>query len=93
MSQVTDWPWVKFYSKGQAKKSLWLESEKSHTVTDEDVVGKLEPPDIELRGCRVYFKFKGDIIMFISKHSIYDFMPYGLLNAKYTFIYINHAYI
>lgn len=67
-SQVTDWPWVKFYQKGRSKtkRNVWLENENDYIVTDEDVVGTLEPPKKESVGrYRVFFIFKGNKIVLI----------------------------
>lgn len=54
--QVQEWPFVLFFNK---KGKLWAEGDIAHTVLESDVKGTIDPPDIRVRGSRIYYVFNG----------------------------------
>lgn len=41
------------------KGKLWAEGDIAHTVLESDVKGTIDPPDIRVRGSRIYYVFNG----------------------------------
>lgn len=55
--QVQEWPFVLFfYSK---KGNFLAEGDIAHTVLQSDIKKTIDPPDIRVRGSRIYYVFNG----------------------------------
>lgn len=53
--QVTEWPWVKFYSKKSPTNKActwWIENEQQYIISNDEVIKKLLPPTIQMKGRR-----------------------------------------
>ena len=56
---MLEWPWVKFYA---PKRKLWVLGETKYMVDREDVK-LLPPPEIVMKGRRVYYNFVSDLVI------------------------------
>ena len=57
--QVNEWPYVTFF-RPQNKRCTWIINQVQHTIITSDIIGVLDPPELEVKGCRFYYKFKGE---------------------------------
>lgn len=55
--QVQEWPFVLFFYTKKAK--FLAEGDIAHTVLQSDIKKTIDPPDIRVRGPRIYYVFNG----------------------------------